>query len=329
MLSKEEILKKRAKARNKSEPKEKDRSGRVILILLLISSGLALTLYLSNLLPGIWQKMFVPKVIRPQDPVLVSPTIIESAPTPWQQSLKEDLTSFVSQKDGFYGIYLYQIEDSQFIGVNHQETFSGASLMKLPVIITAYWRSERQLFDLTGEYRLREEDKLAGNGSVYLQPEGTIYTYRNLAKLAIEQSDNTANSVIAKSLGEEKIQQVIDFLGLEKTNYSDYQTSPENIGRLLVGLHQGEFLTAVHSQEIIGYLTQTIFNDQIPAALPEDIIVAHKIGFDDQILHDAAIIFTDNGDFVLVIMSRGVSNDQAQENLEIITQRVWEIISLR
>jgi len=55
-------------------------------------------------------------------------------------------------------------------------------------------------------------------------------------------------------------------------------------------------------------------------------VVAHKVGFDDQVLHDAAIIFADRGDFVLVIMSQGDSQDKAQTVLEEITEMVWETV---
>ncbi|MDD3679757.1 MAG: class A beta-lactamase-related serine hydrolase [Candidatus Shapirobacteria bacterium] len=325
MLSKEEILKKRSSSQ---EDKEKEgRHGWIILALLLISSGLAAIFYLFSFWPDFWQKIMTPRVIRPQEKfVLVSPTDFELTPTPWQEDLKEELFGYINQENGFYGIYLYQVSSQQFIGVNHQESFPAASLMKLPIIVAAYQQAEKQQFDLTSEYRLREEDKLIGNGSVYLQPEGTVYSYRNLIKLAIEQSDNTAVNVIAKILGEEKIRLTIDFLGLEKTDYTLHQTSPEDIGRLLIALHQGEVLTSAHSQEIIGYLSQTIFNDQIPAVLPKNLTIAHKIGLDNQVLHDAAIIFTDQEDFVLVIMSQGDSQDQEQRVLEKITETVWKRI---
>ncbi len=326
MFSKEEILKRRVKKENKKE-KEGHSSWVMLLVLFFLSSGLAMAFYLTSFLPDFWQKITSPRVIRPQDKSTNSPTItIEPTPTPWQQFLGQKLESLIETRSGRYGIYLFYVdkEDDQFLGVNHQERFSAASLMKLPIVITAYREAEKRRFDLTAEYRLKEEDKLAGNGSVHLQPEGTIYTYRNLAKLAIEQSDNTASSVIAKALGEDKIQETIDFFNLAKTNYSLWQTTAEDMGQLLVALYQGKALTPAHSQELIGYLLQTIFNDQIPSALPEEIAVAHKIGLDEQILHDAAIVFTNQGDFVLVIMSQGVSSDQAQKTLEEITKTVWE-----
>lgn len=326
MFSREGTLKRRLK-KDKEEEKKGRSNWLVLFGLFFLSSGLAVIFYLGSILPAFWQKLTSPRVIRPQgEPAAVSPTI-KNEPTPkafWPQSLGQDLENLIEGKSGRYGFYIFDLDKEQFLGINHQEKFPAASLIKLPIVVTAYREAERGYFDLAAEYRLREEDKLVGNGSVYLQPEGTIYTYRNLIKLAIEQSDNTASAVIVKALGEEKIQSTIDFLGLSRTSYPLRQTTPEDIGRLLAALYQEEVLTSAHSQELIGYLSQTIFSDQIPAALPDDLVVAHKVGFDDQILHDAAIIFAPQGDFVLVIMSQGDPQDQAQEVLEEATRRVWE-----
>jgi beta-lactamase class A len=327
MSFKKEVFKKKL---TKKETEKETQSGRVVLVLLVVSTGLALVFYLSSFLPAFWQKITTPRVVKLNDnqgetpPASLEPTM---APTPWQKNLEKKLTSLVNQQNGAYGVYLSEIDSQSFLGVNYQESFPGASLMKLPVIIAAYQEAERKQFDLTAEYRLKEEDKLPGNGSVHLQPEGTIYTYRALAKLAVEQSDNTAISVIAKTIGEDKIQKTIDLLGLAKTNYRLKQTTPEDMGQLLLALHQGQALTAAHSQEIIGFLINTIFNDQIPAFLSDNLTVAHKIGLDENLLHDAAIIFTDTGDFVLVIMSQGDPQDQAQKTLEEITKMVWEEIT--
>ena len=327
MRPKEEILKRRLKKGEKEE--KKGRSSWVILLgLFFLSSGLAAIFYLASVLPGFWQKLTSPRIIKPQREAS-SVSSITNEPTPttfWSPFLGQELESLINSQDGRYGLYLFDIDKGEFLGVNYQGKFPAASLIKLPIVVTAYREAERRQFDLEAEYRLKEEDKLVGNGSVYLQPEGTTYTYRNLIKLAIEQSDNTASAVIAKALGEEKIQATIDFLDLAGTSYSLHQTTPEDIGRLLVALHQEEILTSAHSQELIGYLSWTIFNDQIPAVLPDSLVIAHKVGFDDQVLHDAAIIFADRGDFVLVIMSQGDSQDKAQTVLEEITEMVWETV---
>ncbi|KUK83725.1 MAG: putative beta-lactamase [Microgenomates bacterium 39_6] len=316
------------KKNSNKEEKEEEKSGRVVLILLLSSTGLAIIFYLSSLLPSFWERISTPKVIKVDDfeAEELSPTIIVPTPTPWQKELQEELLELIGQERGVYGVYLLAAESQNAIGINHQKIFPGASLMKLPVIATAYQEAEKGRFDLTAEYRLKEEDKLVGNGSVHLQPEGTVYTYQALIQLAIEQSDNTAVSVLADNLGKEKIQALIDFSGLSRTDYLAGETTPEDIGQFLFSLHQGKMLTSSHSQEFIGFLTNTIFNDQIPSVLPENLVVAHKIGLDENLLHDAAIIFTDKGDFILVIMSQGDSQDRAQMILEEITKMIWKNI---
>ncbi len=326
MFSKEEGFKKKF-GDKKKEMSPEESSGGVTFFLLVGSVGIALLFHLSSFLPNWWQEVTTPRVFESERGELSESSVdLEVTPTPWQKDLEESLRSLVKEKEGLYGVYLYQIDTSQSIGINHQEEFPAASLMKLPVVVSLYQEAERRRLDLATEYRLRQEDKLSGNGSIHLQPEGTVYTYRSLAKLAIEQSDNTAVNVIAKTLGENKIQTTINSLNLSRTNYSLRQTSPEDMGKLLLSLYQKETLTSANSREIIGYLSQTIFNDQIPAALPENVVIAHKIGLDEGILHDAAIVFTDQGDFVLVIMSKEALREQAQATLEEITRMVWEAI---
>lgn len=327
MFPQKEAFKKKS-AKKKTKDDQEKPSGRVILFLLLASTGLALIFYLSSFLPAFWKKITAPKIVKIDNSQnSLSPTRnLSPTPTPWQKNLEEEITSLVNKQNGLYGVYLYRIEKQDFLGVNNQEVFSAASLMKLPIAIAAYQEAEKKQLDLTAQYFLKEEDKLPGNGSVHLQPEGTVYTYRSLLKLALEQSDNTASVVIAKTIGEEKIQETIDRLGLTKTDYETKKTTPEDVGRLLLALYQEEVLTPAHRQEMIGFLTNSIFNDQIPAFLPDDLIIAHKIGLDENLLHDAAIIFTDKGDFVLVIMSQGDPRDQAQEVLKEITRKIREVI---
>jgi beta-lactamase class A len=305
-------------------------AGKVILILLLITSGLALLFYLSSLWPSWWQRVTAPRVINsPKETsgsdltVLLTPS---PSPAPWQTSLEEGINQILAEEPGTYGVYLYKIDEQQFLGINETAIFPAASLMKLPVIMTVYHQAEKQQFDLSAEYSLREADKLAGNGSVYLQPAGTTYTYRALAQLAIEQSDNTANYVLSWAVGEEQIRSMINLLGLGQTDYDLSQTSPQDIGRLLLALYQGEILTSAHSQEILGYLSATIFNDQIPAALPAGTKIAHKIGFDEGLLHDAAIIFKEDNNFILVVMSQSADTAQAEEVIKKIAKLVWQEI---
>jgi beta-lactamase class A len=71
------------------------------------------------------------------------------------------------------------------------------------------------------------------------------------------------------------------------------------------------------------FLTKTGFEDRIPAGIPKEVRVAHKIGTEIGVFSDAGIVFSQKP-FVLVIMSREAKESEAKEVLPKIAKAVWE-----
>lgn len=88
-------------------------------------------------------------------------------------------------------------------------------------------------------------------------------------------------------------------------------------------IYQAEIVSQKHRDEILEFLTETAFEDRIPAGLPEGIKAAHKIGTELGNYSDAGIVFSD-APFVLVIISKNARESEALEVLPQITQKVWE-----
>jgi beta-lactamase class A len=78
-----------------------------------------------------------------------------------------------------------------------------------------------------------------------------------------------------------------------------------------------------YREEILKFLTKTAFEDWLPAGLPVDTRVAHKIGKDIGTFSDGGIVFAQKP-FVLVIMSKNARESEANEALPKITKIVWE-----
>jgi len=224
---------------------------------------------------------------------------------------------------GTYGVYVYRLEDDQEYGLRQNEIFPAASLMKLPVILTLYQEAETGRIDLGTEYKLLEKDKRGGAGILQSRPAGEVYTYRKLAELMGQYSDNTANNVLVKILGVEKIQQTIDSLGMKKTNFAEYETTPWDIGLFFRRLYEGGVVSSQHKEEILKFLTKTGWEDRIPAGIPQEVRVAHKIGTEIGVFSDAGIVFSQKP-FVLVIMSKEARESEAKEVLPKIAKVVWE-----
>jgi len=240
-------------------------------------------------------------------------------PTP----VLEEIKNLTKDLLGTYGVYVYRFEDGKEYGLQQNEIFPAASLMKLPVILTLYQEAEAGKINLEEEYKLLEKDKRGGAGILQSRPAGEVYTYRKLAELMGQYSDNTANNVLVKILGPEKIQQTIDNLGMKKTNFAEYETTPQDIGLFFRKLYEGGVVTSQHKEEILKFLTKTGFEDRIPAGIPKEVRVAHKIGTEIGVFSDAGIVFSQKP-FVLVIMSREAKESEAKEALPKIAKAVWE-----
>ena len=238
-------------------------------------------------------------------------------------STEKKIRELVKDLKGTYGIYVYNLTDKQSFGLNQDEVFPAASLIKLPVILALYQKAEKGEIELETKYVLKEADKRTGAGIIQYKPAGTVYTYRKLAELMGQQSDNTAFQVIRSLLGDEEIQKTIDNLGMSKTSLSKNETSPMDIGLFFRKFYSQSILTRNHRDEILDYLTKTAFEDRIPAGVPEEVRVAHKIGTETGSFSDAGIVFGQKP-FILVILSKDALEKEALEALPEITKIVWE-----
>lgn len=277
------------------EEKKSPKDSRKIIGLFLLTSVISLAFYGSAEIPKIWQKISGPLVIsnltfqKKFDP---APALAEV----------ENLTSGLQ---GAYGVYVYRLTDQKTYGVHQSETFPAASLMKLPVILTLYQEVEAGKLNL--------DDK----------PAGSTYSYRQLAERMGKYSDNAANNLLVKVLGAPKIQQTLDSLGMTKTSFKEYETTPEDVGIFFRKLYQDNLVNQAGREEILGFLTKTIFEDWLPAGVPVGTRASHKIGKDLGTFSDGGIVFGPKP-FVLVVMSKFARESEAVSVLPKISKAVWE-----
>ena len=288
---------------------------RIIFALLLLTTGLSFLIYLG--------KQVSPKIEEITQPVVFRPSpAFSPSPSPVEKNKTQELEKILVGRQGVYGVYSLNLETKEAVSIRGKESFPAASLIKLPIIYTLYQEAQEGKINLEEKYTLREEDKVGGAGSLYQKEAGAVYSYRELARLCGKQSDNTAAAILEKVLGAEAIEATIRRLGMENTSFSRRQTTPEDIALFWQELWEGD-LKEEYREEILNSLTETIFEEQIPAALPAKVRVAHKVGIDEGILHDAGIIFNDPP-FVLVLMSKNNNREEAQEAFILLTKALLE-----
>jgi beta-lactamase class A len=304
---------KQKRTRKKQPPKGSRWSIAIFFALTLILIGL---FWLKTSLPVFWQEITAPLVITSsrQTAKLDSDPVLKQI-----QSLTQEL-------QGEYGLYVYEISSKKEYGFSQKETFPAASLMKLPVMLCFYQEVEKGNLSLETKYTLVEKDKVSGAGILQGKTAGSIYSYLQLIEYMGQYSDNTAFKVLRRVLGDEKIQQTIDDLGMSGTSLADFETTPEDIGLLFQKLYQGKTINTGHRDQMLGFLTKTVFEDWLPAGLPKEIRMAHKIGKDLGTFADGGIVFTDQP-YVIVVMSKEAREEEAKEVLPEISRRVFDFES--
>lgn len=224
---------------------------------------------------------------------------------------------------GVYAFYVIEPESDNSYGTNEKNVMEAASLIKLPIFIALYKDAEKGTIDLDAKYTLKEGDKSGGSGSLVDKKAGTQITYRQMAELMGQQSDNTAFNVIRKTLGDDKINQVIDEIGMSATSLENNETSAYDVGILFNKLYKGELVSHESSEEILGYLTDTVYEEHLGAGIPSEVRVAHKYGREIHVVNDAGVVFSDKP-FVVVIMTKGVVEKEADEIFSRLAKLIYD-----
>jgi len=98
------------------------------------------------------------------------------------------------------------------------------------------------------------------------------------------------------------------------------------MGQYLVKLYRGELVSSVNKEKILTALTATDFEERIPQGVPQGIDVAHKIGNEVQVFNDCGLVLSSRP-YVLCLLSKEASQDEALEVIPKISRLVWEFNS--
>lgn len=209
-----------------------------------------------------------------------------------------------------------------------------ASLSKLYALLTLYAAASRGELRLNDEITMRATDVWAeGTGVLYRYPVGTTMTLRECARYLIKESDNTAEVMLNRYLGEEQIEAELRRVGARSTSYwMPNTTTPSDILLVLKAIADPSYTSPELSAEMLDVMTGTSFEDRLPRPLPEGARVAHKIGSWESTFSDAGIVFpedtarADQGYYV-VVFSEGVTEAEARETIHDVSLAAYRALA--
>lgn len=245
-------------------------------------------------------------------------------------SLKKDVEHELKGFSGAAGVVIKDLDKNWEINTNKDLRIPSASMVKIPIMMAYFYAANEGKLSLQDTIEIRNSEKAPGSGELKFEMPGKAFTIEDLIRRMVTESDNTAANMLINRLGFDTLNQYFKKMGLKYTNLSrkmmdfkerksgveNYTTAGE-MAYLLEQLYRGRFINVDTSKKCIEILAGQKVNDRIPKKLPGEVIVAHKTGLENFLCHDAGIVYTDKGNFLICVLAKH-KNKTAQEAKSVI-----------
>ncbi len=221
------------------------------------------------------------------------------------------------------GFYFHDFTNGHWVGVNENEKFYPASLLKIPLLIAYLKLAEsqpdilRQKFNYGGQVNL--------NANEYFKPAQAVqagqgYTVQELLEKMVMYSDNNATNVLSNAIDQNSFNEIFSDLSLslppaDQNGGQDFMT-PKQYSFFFRVLFNGSYLTRDDSEKALEMAAQADFKNGLAAGVPAGITVAHKYGEHasqnagaPNELHDCGIVYAPGHPYFLCVMTRGAGFD--------------------
>lgn len=225
--------------------------------------------------------------------------------------LKQHIKEVIGSTWKNYSVLVMDTTSDFTVSINAEEIFTAASVNKIPILAALYTKAQSGDIDLDEVITLQAEDiQDYGTGSIRYANPGSTYTIKTLAKLMMQQSDNTAAYILANHIiGIDTIQQLLDSWNMTQTDMVNNKTSNADIALLMKKIYQGNIANVASTKEMLAFFKDGEFEDRIPGSLPKDAQVYHKIGTEIGIMHDVGIVALPTTKYYIGMMVSDVTNE--------------------
>ena len=274
----------------------------------------------------------------PEDVKAISqPVSFESDPA--FDELKSEVESVLSDAVIDVGVVFVDLSDADRIAgfsVNGDTPLVAASMIKLAVATEFLDEVETGEIAMEEPYTVQAGDIVGGTGSVQSAGAGSTYTYGELARLMISESDNVGANVLIERMGMDAVNAQMEELGLANTHLvrkmmdesamaerKENLMSAQDAAVLLALVYQGKLVSPTASAFMLEALEAQTDSVGLTQGLPEGVEFAHKTGTLAQVKNDGGIVEAEKP-YVLVMFCSGADDATALELMGKVSKLVYE-----
>ena len=249
---------------------------------------------------------------------------------PLRSKLRDDLSYY----NGNISLYFEYLPTGTSIRLGDGEQLVGASLLKVPAAMELYSLSEQGKVNLDDKITLKKEWLDSNFGTLYKKGAGYTTTIRELAKIMIEQSDNTALNAVQSILNAHSNGKTLSAYDALDVDYTDnartnLSLSARAYASFLKCLYFACYVSTDSSQEILTYLTHSTYTDEgrLGKYIPDSVAIAHKIGVaGDEVQPDCGIVYIPNRNYLLCVMV-GENKERGGEVIAQTSKMVYDYVA--
>ena len=222
-------------------------------------------------------------------------------------SLRRTLDGIAKAHHGVVGYSVMNLDTGERLSLRGDETFSTASLIKVPILVTLYDLAEKKQLSLDDPLTVLKIDQVPGSGVLQFMKPGMTLTVNDAANLMIVLSDNTATNLILDRINIRRVWDKMEALGLPHTKvhsktflrmtsiamdssvkYGLGVTTPNEMAKLFGLLADGRAVSPAADSAMLEILSNNADGEQMQRYV-ERLTVPHKTGSTDSVRTECAL----------------------------------------
>ena len=260
----------------------------------------------------------------------------------FSQRLQCDVRRYIAQWNTHCAVVVKDLNHPEIeYSFAPDKRFAAASIIKIHVLAAALKACKEGKMSLTQKVTVSPCDITGGSGTIKCMKPPVELTVMQLLRGMITQSDNTAANKIISLLGFDYINQVCREIGANNTvlrrpmmDFSHRRHGVENyttahdVALVLEKIYNGALVSRDYSNFALSLLKEQEVNDRIPKYLPLGTVVAHKTGLEKRVVHDAGIVFSPHGAYIICVLTKDVKNFKKSKNfIALLSRLVYNLYS--
>lgn len=254
-------------------------------------------------------------------------------------SKEAELIAMLEPAGGHWAVVIEDLDGKGSVRLNPDDSFTAASVIKIPIMMTAFHEARVGNVRLDDVVILRKEDKVGGSGVLREFHSGLQMTLLDAIHMMIVVSDNTGTNLVMDRVGRETVNAYMARNGAVSSQLEAHLMRPKpqgpwnrltahDVTLLIKGMANRTIENPGDCDTMLEIMGRQQYNDKLPRYLPREAVCAHKTGEVRGVTHDAGVITGPNARFVIVCLSQKLEDTRlGNDVIGKVAKWAYEVLS--